>query len=300
MKSSEKEALSIVRNWRKKKVLLPEGFDWTGYVNLFLETEKMMINEKEALSILRSWKKTSAMLPEGFDWAGRVDLFLEAINNDYPLPGDWDLWTKTLSIESNTSADISVAHWAAQRGYVFPDDFKFWGLKDAQGDPVIHTLLKGFWSPPASFKDWSITDNKGIPATHIYLANIRKPFPDGFDAWTVRSPIGSTAAHMAVLAAASERTPGLAWLPEDRAIWMLRDRAGWEGETVLHLAARCGVEIPAMFSWEDWEMENPDGESVIALARQGGHLHLVAQYEALVLAEQLADRPAVARISRKT
>jgi len=296
---SDKEALSIVRNWRKKKVLLPEGFDWTGHVNLFLETEKMMINEKEALSILRSWKKTSAMLPEGFDWAGRVDLFLEAINNDYPLPGDWDLWTKTLSIESNKSSDISVAHWAAKRGYVFPDDFKFWELKDAQGDPVIHSLLKNFWTPPAGFNAWSITDDKGIPATHVYLANIRKPFPEGFDAWSIRSPLGRTAAHMAVLTAASERDSGAGWIPEDRAIWMLMDRTDWKGETVLHLAARCGVAIPGLFSREDWEMENPDGESVISLARQGGHLHLVAQYEALVLAAQLEDRPTSARISRK-
>ena len=35
------------------------------------------------------------------------------------------------------------------------------------------------------------------------------------------------------------------------------------------------------------------------LARQVGYLHLVAQYEALVLAAQLEDRPTSARISRK-
>jgi len=263
-----------------------------------------MFSDKEALSIIRNWKKTNAMLPEGFDWGERIDLFLEAINHDYPLPGDWDLWTKTLSIESKASNELSVAHWAAQRGYVLPDDFQFWGLLDAQGDPVIHTLLKGFWSPPASFKDWSITDNKGIPATHIYLANIRKPFPEGFDAWSVRDYFGCTTAHVAMKLAADTGLHEIARLPEDRALWLLEkdlERPAPEGTragTVLHAAAGRGLPIPDIFSIEDWHLKNEEGYSVIDLARKGMHLHLVAQYEALVLAEQLADRPAVARISR--
>ena len=46
-------------------------------------------------------------------------------------------------------------------------------------------------------------------------------------------------------------------------------------------------------------MKIAPSERGYTLARQGGHLHLVAQYEALVLAAQLEDRPTAARISRK-
>ena len=73
---------------------------------------------------------------------------------------------------------------------------------------------------------------------------------------------------------------------------------GTRAGTVLHAAAGRGLLVPDIFSIEDWHMKNEHGYSVIDLARKGMHLHLVSQYEALVLAEQLADRPAVARISR--
>ena len=279
--------------------------------------EERIVNFDQAADIIKKWKTSKIRLPSDFDWSTRKDgqsldglvLFYArmplldlAIQSGYPLYDDRALWSQR--IERLDGGWWTVAHLAVQRGNSFEFPFSHWDLKDSDGQPVIHALIHSRRTPPAHFSQWEIKNERGLSAAHAYLYSLRKPLPEGFTAWAIRDELGWTTAHVAMKLAADTGHHDIACIPEDRALWLLEkdlERPTPEGTragTVLHSAAGRGLPVPDIFSIEDWHMKNEHGYSVIDLARKGMHLHLVSQYEALVLAEQLADRPAVARVSR--
>lgn len=280
--------------------------------------EERVVNFDQAADIIKNWKTSDLRLPSDFDWSTRKEgqtlsgagsfpvlmPFLDlAIKTGYPLPDDHTLWSQR--IERFEGGWFTVAHYAVQRGNTFEFPFSHWALKDSDGQPVIHALIRSRMTPPAHFSQWEIKNTRGLSAAHAYLYSLQKPFPEGFTAWTIRDELGWTTAHVAMKLAADTGKHEIARLPEDRALWLLEknlERPAPEGTragTVLHAAAGRGLPVPDIFSIEDFHLKNEHGYSVIDLARKGMNLRLVAQYEALVLAAQLADRPAIVRISRR-
>lgn len=279
--------------------------------------EERVVNFDQAADIIKQWKTSDIRLPPNFDWSTRKEghmpngpgsfhvrmpLLDLAIKTGYPLPDDHALWSQR--IERFEGGWFTVAHYAVQQGNIFDFSFSHWDLKDCNGRPVIHTLIHSRMTPPAHFSQWEIKNERGLSAAHAYLYSLRKPLPEGFTAWAIRDELGWTTAHVAMKLAADTGQHEIACLPEDRALWLLEkdlERPAPEGTragTVLHAAAGRGLPVPDIFSIEDWHLKNEHGYSVIDLARKGMNRRLIAQYEALVLAAQLADRPTAARISR--
>ena len=261
---TQEETLHIIRNWRKSGVFLPDEFDWTeGVKGTFFPREPMQYD--------------------------RLPLIEEAILYGYPLPDKDDVWG--LRLKRDRGGWHTVAHHAALRCYTFGPSFSHWGLMNSDECPVIHALLRIASVPPAHFDQWHITSLRGRSVAHAYLSEIRKPLPSDFKDWHLVDQDGQTVAVLATLYASFKGNPDFIGFLHDRTIWTLRNNEESEipDETPLHVATREGLEVPDIFTIEDWEIPGSDGMRVIDLARQKGRLEIVSRYESLCLTSRLAS-----------
>ena len=285
------------------------------------------MNFDQAADIIKNWKTSERRLPPDFDWSTRKEgytlsgavplpvlmpLLDLAINTGYPLPDDYALWSQRIErldggwfnvaldkrIVKGDSASTRVAHWAAEYGYPFPASFPFWDLKNARRRMVIEVFLGCKYLLPPDFYQWRLrSEISGKTVAHMYLRELGRPMPAGFDQWSLTNRVGSTVAHEAVLVAYDLGNDAIGALPPDRSIWLLerrdRDTGENDGNTALHLRAALGGSIPDIFTLEDWHLRNPREKSVIDLARENGQAQLVAQYEALKMRSEIEgmDRP---------
>lgn len=248
---------------------------------------------EEAVKIVRAWRDRpgETRLPEDYEgWhfeAGRpidrkINFVKLAILTGYPIPEGFKHWDQV--VKKTNDHWQSLAHWAAEQKYPFPADFEGWGLLDFRGTPVIHTFMQQTERVPDGFTQWEILDRDGLTVAHVYPMLVFKPLPPTFDDWHLRDKEGKTVAHRVVSAAYFTNLPGILSFPDDPDIWRLRDGKKAQGDTVMHLAASCGMRIPDSLPLEMWHSTNPSRETPLSLAVKNGHAHLVAQYEALKLA----------------
>lgn len=270
------EALRIIMHWRTSPERLPEDF-----VGWEASNWKAGKGWDDA-----NWKATS--------FEDRMPLVHKAILHRYPLPANFKLWDAIVSSESGWR---TVAHVAATCGYVFPEGFAHWRLKNSAGEPVIHTLIRNFNVPPAHFSQWSIPNAELRTAAHAYLSQLKVPLPAAFDDWFLGDRYGITVAEAAIRMSVFTKNDAIGRLPEDRALWRFKI----DGKTtLLHLRVQNGGSIPDIFTVDDWHLPDADGKSVIDLARRYNHGDLIAQYEALLLTTKVASKPHCARISRNS
>jgi len=263
---TQEETFQIIRNWRKSGVFLPDDFNWT------------------ACGV-----KNTAFSPAEPVQYERLPLIEEAILYGYPLPNRDEIWM--LRLDRDRGGWHTVAHHAAVRNYKFSPSFSHWAITNSDDLPVIHAMIRANHSPPAHFDQWHIKSLRGSSAAHAYLSNIRKPLPPDFKDWHLEDQDGQTVAHLATLFASFKGNPDFIGFLNDRAIWTLRNNEGSEfaGETPLHFAMREGLEVPDLFTQEDWEIPSSDGMRVIDLARQKGRWEIVSRYESLCLTSRLAS-----------
>lgn len=262
---TQEEAFQIIRNWRKSAVFLPDDFDWTA-----------------------GGVKNTAFSPAEPVQYERLPLIEEAILCGYPLPYKDEIWT--LRLRRDRGGWHTVAHHAAVRNYKFSPSFSHWAITNSDECPVIHELVRHH-VPPAHFDQWHIKSLRGHSAAHAYLSEIRKPLPADFKDWHLEDQDGQTVAYLSTLFASFNGKPSFIGFLRDRTIWTLRNNEGSEfaGETPLHAAIREGLEVPDLFTQEDWEIPSSAGVRVIDLARQQGRLEIVSRYEASRLASRLAS-----------
>lgn len=261
---TQEETFQIIRNWRKSGVFLPDEFDWTaGVKGTFFPREPMQYD--------------------------RLPLIEEAILYGYPLPDKGDIWG--LRLKRDQGGWHTVAHHAALRGYKFGPSFSHWGITNSDECPVIHELVRQLHVPPAHFDQWHIKSLRGRSAAHAYLSEIRKPLPADFKDWHLEDQDGQTVAYLSTLYASFKGNPDFVGFLNDCCIWTLQNGQGsdFAGETPLHAAMREGLEVPDLFTQEDWEIPSSAGVRVIDLARQQGRLEIVSRYEASRLASRLAS-----------
>ncbi len=254
---------------------------------------------EEAAQVVRAWRGRpgETCLPEDYEgWhfeAGKpidrkINFVKLAILTGYPIPEGFRHWDQV--IKNSNGHWQSMAHWAAEQKYPFPADFDGWGLLDFSGTPVIHAFMRHAERVPDGFAQWDILDSDGLMVAHAYPMLVFKPLPPSFDDWHLRDKEGETVAHHAVYCAHFMSYPSLLSFPDDPAIWRLRndkeDKEGKDGkgDMVLHAAVRYGLNVPESLPIALWHEHSKDGKTAIAMAREFGHAHLVAQYEALKLA----------------
>ena len=255
------------------------------------------------MQVVRAWRGRpgETRLPEDYEgWhfeAGKpidrkINFVKLAILTGYPIPEGFRHWDQV--IKNSNGHWQSMAHWAAEQKYPFPADFDGWGLLDFSGTPVIHAFMRHAEHVPDGFAQWDILDSDGLMVAHAYPMLVFKPLPPTFDDWHLRDKEGKTVAHRVVSAAYFTSLPGILSFPDDPDIWRLRDGKKAQGDTVMHLAASCGMRIPDSLPLEMWHSTSPSRETPLSLAVKNGHAHLLAQYEALKMRESVQMREAPA------
>ena len=245
---------------------------------------------EEAVQVVRAWRGRpgETRLPEDYEgWhfeAGKpidrkIDFVKLAILTGYPIPEGFKHWCQV--VKKDDGHWQSLAHWAAEQRHPFPADFFGWDLLDSRGIPVIHTFMKHAERVPEGFCRWDIQDKRGFMTAHAYLNFARDPLPTSFMQWGLLDSDGQTVAHRAIHLAIFFDDDRLISFQDDPAVWQLRNG---QGAMVLHAAVSHGMTIPESLPIELWHEPDQQGRTAITIAREYGHAHLLAQYEALKLA----------------
>ncbi|RMG07332.1 MAG: hypothetical protein D6735_02910 [Acidobacteria bacterium] len=140
-----------------------------------------------------------------------------------PSPSS-ELW------EVTNTLGWSLAHSAALLGKInspnYIHNFKYWDLKNPDGDTVAHIAARNT-TFPNDFRYWDLLNGKGQSVAYISMIN--QTIPKNFSHWDVLNDNGNTIAHEAVL---------MNCLPKDFAAWEITNT---NGITVAEFCYNCNL-----------------------------------------------------------